>query len=188
MEEETPRTTIPVEGDVAKEASALAKSQSLSLIRFSSDALRLAVELFRRGIPPSRALEMFKLLELALAFDVVPVPLPLLELFAEKWGVCDDEEVAKMLKETGAKFGQLAATRLTFPELVQTAAQLFSLFPTARLSYTRRGDTWRIVFIAPGEKSAKCLTHFAQEAIRQWNCQPKIAMEKNIITAEISCG
>jgi len=188
MEEEAPRTTIPVEGDVAKEASTLAKSQRLSLIRFSSDALRLAVELFRRGISPSRGLEMFKLVELALAFDVVPVPLPLLELFAEKWGVCDDEDVAKMLRETGAKFGQLAAARLTFPELVQTAAQFFALFPTARLSFTRRGEAWRIVFIAPGEKTAKCLATFAEEAIRQWKCQPKIAVEKNVITAELTCG
>jgi len=188
MEEEAPRTTIPVEGDVAKEASALAKSQRLSLIRFSSDALRLAVELFRRGISPSRGLEMFKLVELALAFDVVPVPLPLLELFAEKWGVCEDEDVAKALREMGARFGQLAATRLTFPELVQTAAQFFALFPTARLSFTHRGDTWRMVFIAPGEKSAKCLATFAEEAIRQWKCQPKITTEKNVITAEITCG
>ncbi|ABO08929.1 hypothetical protein [Pyrobaculum calidifontis] len=188
MEEETPRTTIPVEGDVAKEASALAKSQRLSLIRFSSDALRLAVELFRRGISPSRGLEMFRLVELALAFDVVPVPLPLLELFAEKWGVCEDGDVAKALREMGARFGQLASARFTFPELVQTAAQFFALFPTARLSFTRRGETWRIVFIAPGEKSAKCLATFAEEAIRQWKCQPKIAVEKNVITAEITCG
>ena len=188
MEEETPRTTIPVEGDVAKEASALAKSQRLSLIRFSSDTLRLAVELFRRGISPSRGLEMFRLVELALAFDVVPVPLPLLELFAEKWGVCEDGDVAKALREMGARFGQLASARFTFPELVQTAAQFFALFPTARLSFTRRGETWRIVFIAPGEKSAKCLATFAEEAIRQWKCQPKIAVEKNVIAAEISCG
>jgi len=188
MHEKARRTTVPVEADAAREFSEMAKIHGYSVVRLASDALRLAVELFRRGISPSRGLEMFKLLELAIAFDVVPVPLPLLELFAEKWGVCDDEEVAKALREVGAKFGQLAATRLTFPELVQTAAQLFALFPTARLSYTRRGGAWRIVFIAPGEKSAKCLAYFAEEAIRQWKCQPKIAMEKNVITAEIECN
>jgi len=188
MGEGTPRTTVPVEDDVAKEASALAKSRRLSLTRLSSDALRLAVELFRRGISPSRGLEMFRLMELALVFDIVPVPLPLLELFAEKWGVCEDEDVVKMLKETGAKFGQLVSAHFSFPELVQTVAQLFSFFPTARLSFTRRGEMWRIVFIAPGEKSVKCLTNFAEEAIRQWKCRPKITSEKNIITAEISCG
>jgi len=182
------RTTVPVEADAAREFSEIAKIQGYSVVRLASDSLRLAVELFRRGISPSRGLEMFRLVELALAFDVVPVPLPLLELFAEKWGVCEDGDVAKALREMGARFGQLASARLTFPELVQTAAQLFALFPTARLSFTRRGETWRIVFIAPGEKSAKCLATFAEEAIRQWKCQPKITTEKNVITAEIECN
>jgi hypothetical protein len=59
-------------------------------VKFVSDSLRLAVELLRRGITPTKALEMFKLTEKILTFDVVPVPLSYLELIAKKWNICED--------------------------------------------------------------------------------------------------
>jgi hypothetical protein len=47
-----------------------------------------------------------------------------------------------------------------------TASQFFSMLPVARLSFSRSGNTWRIVFTATGGLSVKCLGYFAEEAIR----------------------
>lgn len=62
------RTTVPVDSDVAKEVSTMAKSQGFSVVKLASDSLKLAVELLRRGITPSKALEMFKLMEKVISF------------------------------------------------------------------------------------------------------------------------
>ncbi|MEM0462633.1 MAG: hypothetical protein QXJ71_10120 [Pyrobaculum sp.] len=182
------RTTVPVESEVAKEASSVAKAQGYSVVKLASDALKLAVELLRRGITPGKAIEMFRLLEKALAFDVVPVPLSYLELVAKKWKTCEDEEVIAFLKETGAKFGKIAVQDFrSFGEFMAVASQFFSLLPVSRLSFSRSGNTWRIVFAATGEMSVKCLGYFAEEAIRQFGCTVKTTYESNVIVAEVSC-
>jgi hypothetical protein len=108
MKRNVSKTTVPVDSEVAKEVSSAAKSQGFSVVKFVSDSLRLAVELLRRGITPTKALEMFRLTEKILAFDVVPVPLSYLELIA-KWNICDDQEVERLLQETGEKFGKVVA-------------------------------------------------------------------------------
>jgi hypothetical protein len=99
------KTTVPVDSEVAKEVSSVAKSQGFSVAKFVSDSLKLAVELLKRGITPTKALEMLRLTEKILAFDIVPVPLAYLELIAKKWNTCDDQEVEHLLRETGEKFG-----------------------------------------------------------------------------------
>jgi hypothetical protein len=55
------KTTVPVDSEVAKEVSSVAKS--FSVAKFASDSLKLAVELLRRDITPTKALEMFRLTE-----------------------------------------------------------------------------------------------------------------------------
>jgi hypothetical protein len=68
-----------------------------------------------------------------------------------------------------------------------TASQFFSMLPVARLSFSRSGNTWRIVFTAAGELSVKCLGYFAEEAIRQFGCSVKIDYQVNTIVAEVMC-
>jgi len=182
------KTTIAVDSDVARELSSAAKSQGFSVVRLASDSLKLAVELLRRGITPTKALEMFRLTEKILAFDVVPVPLSYLELVAKKWKMCEDQEVEQFLRETGEKFGKvIAAEYRTFGEFMATASQFFPMLPVARLSFTRSGNTWRIVFTAAGGLSLKCLGYFAEEAIKQFGCSVKTSYEGNIIVAEVTC-
>ncbi|MEM0370551.1 MAG: hypothetical protein QXU58_04115, partial [Pyrobaculum sp.] len=57
------RSTLPVDGEVAREVSNLAKSQGFSVVRLTSDALKLTIELLKKGITPTRALEIFRLVE-----------------------------------------------------------------------------------------------------------------------------
>lgn len=182
------RTTVPVDSDVAKEVSTMAKSQGFSVVKLASDSLKLAVELLRRGITPSKALDMFKLMEKVLAFDVVPVPLSFLELVARKWKVCEDEEIEKFLRETGEKFGKVVASEFrSFSEFMAVVSQFFSMLPVARLSFSKSGNTWRIVFTTTGEMSVKFLGFFAEEAIRQFGCSVKTIYEGNTVTAEVTC-
>jgi hypothetical protein len=151
MKRNVSKTTVPVDSEVAKEVSSVAKAQGFSVVKLASDSLKLAVELLRRGITPTKALEMFGLTEKILAFDVVPVPLSYLELMARKWKTCEDQEVEQFLRETGEKFGKVVAAEYrTFGEFMATASQFFSMFPVARLSFSRSGNTWRIVFTATG--------------------------------------
>lgn len=182
------RTTVPVDSDVAKEVSTMAKSQGFSVVKLASDSLKLAVELLRRGITPSKALEMFKLMEKVLAFDVVPVPLSFLELVARKWKVCEDEEIEKFLRETGEKFGKVVASEFrSFSEFMAVVSQFFSMLPVARLSFSKSGNTWRIVFTTTGEMSVKFLGFFAEEVIKQFGCSVKTIYEGNTVTAEVTC-
>jgi hypothetical protein len=182
------KTTVPVDADVAKEVSSLAKSQGFSVVKLASDSLKLAAELLRRGITPTRAVEMFRLTEKILAFDVVPVPLSYLELLAKKWNVCEDEEVKRFLREVGEKFGKVVAAEYkTFGEFMAVASHFFSMLPVARLSFSRSGNTWRIVFTATGEFSVKCLAYFAEEAIKQFGCTVKTSFEGNVIIGEVTC-
>lgn len=67
------KTTVPVEGDVAREISQLAKSQGFSISRLVTDSLKLSAEMLRRGITPTRALQMFRLFEKIMAFDVAAI-------------------------------------------------------------------------------------------------------------------
>lgn len=188
MKRKVSKTTVPVDSEVAKEVSSVAKSQGFSVVKLVSDSLKLAVELLRRGITPTKALEMFRLTEKILAFDVVPVPLSYLELVAKKWKMCEDQEVEQFLRETGEKFGKvIAAEYRTFGEFMAAASQFFSMLPVARLSFTRSGNTWRIVFTAAGGLSLKCLGYFAEEAIKQFGCSVKTSYEGNIIVAEVTC-
>ncbi len=188
MKRNVSKTTVPVDSEVAKEVSSVAKSQGFSVVKLASDSLKLAVELLRRGITPTKALEMFRLTEKILAFDAVPVPLSYLELVARKWNMCDDQEVEQFLRETGEKFGKIiAADYRTFGELMATASQFFSMLPVARLSFSRSGNAWRIVFTAAGELSLKCLSYFAEEAIKQFGCSVKTSYEGHIIVAEVTC-
>ena len=182
------KTTVPIDSEVAKEVSSVAKSQGFSVAKFVSDSLKLAVELLRRGITPTKALEMLRLTETILAFDIVPVPLAYLELIAKKWNTCNDQEVERFLRETGEKFGKVVAAEFrSFNELMATASQFFSMLPVARLSFSRSGNTWRIVFTAAGELSVKCLGYFAEEAIRQFGCSVKTDYRGNTIVAEVTC-
>ncbi|MEM4651268.1 MAG: hypothetical protein QW086_05515 [Pyrobaculum sp.] len=188
MKRNVSKTTVPVDSEVAKEVSSVAKTQGFSVVKLASDSLKLAVELLRRGITPTKALEMFRLAEKILAFDVVPVPLSYLELVARKWKTCEDQEVEQFLRETGEKFGKVVAAEYrTFGEFMATASQFFSMFPVARLSFSRSGNTWRIVFTSTGELSVKCLGYFAEEAIKQFGCSVKTSYEGNIIIAELTC-
>ena len=182
------RSTVPVEGDVAKELSTVAKSQGFSVLRLASDSLRLALELLKRGITPTRALEMWRLTEKIAAFDAVPVPLSYLELVAKKWGVCEDPEVEAFLREVGAKFGKTVAGEFkSFGEFMSVATQFLSMLPVARLSLSRGGNTWRIVFTSAGSFSVKCLGYFAEEAVKQFGCVVKISYGDSTITAEVTC-
>lgn len=182
------RSTLPVEGEVAKEVSNVAKSQGFSVVRLTSDSLKLALELLRRGITPTKALEIFRLVEKVVAFDAVPVPLSYLELAAKKWGICNDEEIEKFLRETGEKFGKIMAEEFrTFGELMSTVTQLLSMFPVARVMYSRSGNVWRIAFTSVGGNSVRCLGVFAEEAIKQFGCSVKTTYEGNTITAEVIC-
>lgn len=182
------RTTVPVESEVAKEISAVAKAQGFSVLRLVSDSLKLAVELLKRGITPTRAVEMFRLMEKVLAFDVVPVPLSYLELLAKKWNTCDDGEVKRYLREVGEKFGKVLTSEFrTFGELMQVAAQFFSLLPVARVNFSKTGNTWRIVFVSAGETSVKCLGYFAEEAVKQFGCAVRVEYSGNTIVAEVTC-
>jgi hypothetical protein len=188
MKRDVSKTTVPVDSEVAKEVSSVAKSQGFSVAKLASDSLKLAVELLRRGITPTKALEMFKLMEKVLAFDAVPVPLSYLELMAKKWNMCEDQEVERFLRETGEKFGKvLAAEFRSFNEVMSVASQLFSMVPVARLSFSRSGNTWRIVFMATGELSVKCLGYFAEEAMRQFGCSVKTNYQRNTVIAEVAC-
>jgi hypothetical protein len=188
MKRDVSKTTVPVDSEVAREVSSMAKTQGFSVVKLASDSLKLAVELLRRGITPTKALEMFRLTEKILAFDVVPVPLSYLELVARKWKTCEDQEVEQFLRETGEKFGKVVTAEYrTFGEFMATASQFFSMFPVARLSFSKSGNTWRIVFTATGELSAKCLGYFAEEAIKQFGCSVKTSYEGNIIIAEVTC-
>jgi len=188
MKRNVSKTTVPVDSDVAKEVSSVAKSQGFSVVKLASDSLKLAVELLRRGITPAKALEMFKLTEKILAFDVVPVPLSYHELVARKWNTCEDQEVQRFLREIGEKFGKVVAAEYrTFGELMATASQFFSMLPVARLSFSRSGNTWRILFTAVGELSVRCLSVFAEEAIKQFGCSVKMSYEGSVIAAEVTC-
>ncbi|MEL9991363.1 MAG: hypothetical protein QXP98_07755 [Thermoproteus sp.] len=182
------KTTIPVEKDVAQEFSQLAKSQGFSVVRLATDALKLTTELLKRGISPAAIIDIVKLFEKVMAFDAVPVPLSFLELLAEKWGVCDDENVEKTLREMGQKFGTILVEEFrTFGELLQVVSQISLLMPTARLSYVKSGNLWRIVFIPAGERSAKCFVYFAEESIKQFKCRTKIEYLSTHIVAEVMC-
>jgi len=188
MKRTVSKTTVPVDSDVAKEVSSVAKTQGFSVVKLVSDSLKLAVELLRRGITPAKALEMFKLFEKVLAFDVVPVPLSYLELVARKWKVCEHQEMERFLREIGEKFGKIVAAEYrTFGELMAVASQFFSMLPVARLSFNRSGNVWRIVFTTTGELSVRCLGYFAEEAIKQFGCSVKTSYEGNIIVAEVTC-
>jgi hypothetical protein len=188
MKKNVSKTTVPVDSEVAKEVSSAAKSQGFSVVKFVSDSLRLAVELLRRGITPTKALEMFRLTEKILAFDIVPVPLSYLEFIAKKWNICEDQEVEHFLREIGEKFGKVVASEFrSFNEVVTVASQFFSMLPVARLSFSRSGNTWRIVFTATGELSVRCLGYFAEEAIRQFGCSVKTDYQGNTIVAEVTC-
>jgi len=183
-----PKTTVPVDSEVAREVSSAAKSQGFSVAELVSDSLKLAVELLRRGITPTKALEMFRLMEKVLALDIVPVPLSYLELVAKKWNICEDQEVERFLRETGEKFGKVVAAEFrSFNEVMSTASQFFSMLPVARLSFSRSGNTWRIVFTASGELSLKCFGYFAEEAIRQFGCSVKANYRGNTAIAEVTC-
>jgi len=188
MKRNVSKTTVPVDSEVAKEVSSAAKSQGFSVAKFVSDSLRLAVELLRRGITPTKALEMFRLTEKVLAFDVVPVPLSYLELIAKRWNICEDQEVERFLRETGEKFGKVVVAEFrSFNELMAVASQFFSMLPAARLSFSRSGNTWRIVFTATGGLSVKCLSYFTEEAIKQFGCSAKTDYQGNTIVAEVTC-
>ncbi|MEM1926050.1 MAG: hypothetical protein QXR64_03245 [Pyrobaculum sp.] len=182
------RSTLPVDGEVAREVSNLAKSQGFSVVRLTSDALKLTIELLKKGITPTRALEIFRLVEKVVALDAVPVPLSYLELAAKKWGICNDVEIENFLRETGEKFGKVIADEFkTFGEFMATVTQLLSMFPVARVMYSKSGDVWRIAFTSVGSHSLRCLGIFAESAIRQYGCEVKTTYEENVITAEIVC-
>ncbi|CCC81823.1 hypothetical protein [Thermoproteus tenax] len=181
------KSTVPVEGDVAREVASLARSHGLSVIRLATDSLKLAAEMLKRGITPSNALEMYKLLEKVMAFDAVPVPLSLMELLAKRWNICDDPEVENFLRETGEKFGKTLLSEFkTFGELVRTASLFLAQFPTARFTINRAGGVWKIYFAPAGPLSAKCLVHFAEGMIRQFGCNAKFTAD-SIITVEVEC-
>lgn len=183
------RTTVPVDSEVAREISSIAKTQGYSMVSLVSDALKLAAELLKRGITPGKALEMFRLFTITLAFDVVPTPLSYLELIAKKWNICEDEEVISFLKEIGQKFGKIISNEFkNFNEFINIASLFFSMVPVSRLSFSRSGNTWRLVFTSTGKQSAECLRYFAEEAIRQFNCRIKTTSSGNVIVAEIVCN
>ena len=104
------------------------------------------------------------------------------------WKMCEDQEVEQFLRETGEKFGKVVAAEYrTFGEFMATASQFFSMCPAARLSFSKSGNTWRIVFTATGELSVKCLGYFAEETIKQFGCSVKASYEGSIIIAEVTC-
>lgn len=181
------RSTVPVEGDVAREVASLAKSHGFSIIRLATDALRLAAEMLKRGVTPANALEMYKLFEKIIAFDVVPVPLSFFELLAKKWDICNDPETESYLRETGEKFAKTLLSEFkTFGELIRAASLLFAQFPTARFNISKAGNIWKIYFAPAGPLSAKCLVYFAEGVIRQFGCTAKITLN-SVITAEVEC-
>ncbi|MEM1519780.1 MAG: hypothetical protein QXF78_06105 [Pyrobaculum sp.] len=107
----------------------------------------------------------------------------------ESWGwLCNDVEIESFLRETGEKFGKVIADEFkTFGEFMATVTQLLSMFPVARVMYSKSGDMWRIAFTSVGSHSLRCLGIFAESAIRQYGCEVKTTYEENVITAEIVC-
>ncbi|ABL87346.1 conserved hypothetical protein [Pyrobaculum islandicum DSM 4184] len=181
------RSTVPVEGDVAREVASLAKSHGFSVVRLATDSLKLAIELMKRGVTPVNALEMYKLLEKIIAFDVVPVPLSFLELLAKKWDICNNPEIEHYLKEIGEKFGKTLLSEFkNFNEFVRVASLLFAQFPTTRFTINKTGNVWRIYFAPAGPLSARCLARFAEEVIKQFGCVTKTQYNP-VIAAEVEC-
>ncbi len=182
------RTTVPVDWDAARSLAAEAKAQGFSVFRLVSDSVRLAVELLRRGVSPSHALELLRLAEILLRLDAVPVPLAYLELVARKWGVCDDPEVVNLLRNVGGLFGDHAASGYgSLERLLGVLGSALPLFPGAKLSFGRVGDAWRLVLTYGGSASGKCLAHIVEEAIRRFGCSPNVRLEGSALLAEATC-
>ncbi|MFN7106388.1 MAG: hypothetical protein ACK4M3_07400 [Pyrobaculum sp.] len=181
-------STLPVDRDTAREVYQMAKSRGILTIRFVSEALKLALDLYRRDITPALAREMYLLLEKTLAYDTVAVPLQVLELMAAKYGVCNDEEIERYLRDVGERFGRdMAAAFRNFGDFLVVAAHVFAILPPARISYSKKGDSWVVVFTSPAVHSLKCLQYFAEEVIRQFGCRNMFTQVENSITAYIEC-
>ncbi|MFN3805016.1 MAG: hypothetical protein ACK4SY_08160 [Pyrobaculum sp.] len=181
-------STLPVDRDVAREVYHMAKSRGFLTIKFVSDALKLAIDLYRRDITPSLAREMYLLFEKTLAFDTVPVPLQVLELMAANYGVCDDKEIEKYLRDVGKRFGvEMAASFKNLNEFLDVVSHIFAVLPPARISFSRKDNTYVVVFTAPAVHALKCLQHFAEEVLHQFGCSSKFTQMDNTIVAHIEC-
>ncbi len=182
------RTTVPVDLDAARSLAAAARTQGFSVLRLASDSVRLTVELLRHGVTPSNALELLRLVEILLRLDAVPVPLAYLELVARRWGVCDDPEVVDLLRNVGGLFGDhVAAGYGSLERLLGVLGAALPLFPGAKLSFGKAGDTWRLVLTYGGSASGKCLAYIVEEAMRRLGCNANIRLEGNALLAEATC-
>lgn len=181
------KTTLPVNSAVAKEFISLARSRGYSVILLTTESLKLASELLKRGVSPGEALELYKLFERTLAFDVVPVPFVLLEYVAEKWNICEDPWVERYVRELGVKFGKSISGDLKIEEFVKALAAAFRFLPTARFDFSKSRNKLNLVFILPGRRSVKCWLSFTEAALAQFNCGVKTSVEGATVLMEVVC-
>jgi hypothetical protein len=56
----------------------------------------------------------------------------------------------RLLREAGENSKSLRPSFRSFNEVMAVASQFFSMLPVAKLSFSRCGNMWRIVFTATG--------------------------------------
>ncbi|CCC81917.1 hypothetical protein [Thermoproteus tenax] len=183
------KTSLPVDKDIAEEVSAAAKAQGLQESKVVSDSLKLAMALLRRGVTPTKALDLYKFFELLLAFDIIPAPLALLQTLAHKWNICEDRDVQEVLRDSGRKFGRLAASVYgSFSEAVSTAVVFFSYLPAVKITASRSDQEWRIAFTAPGEGLEKCFYYFVEEAAGEFGCRAEVKAAGLAVEVKARCN
>jgi len=185
------RSTLSVNGELAKELLVLARERNMTLFSLTNQILETAILLMRSGVEFQDFKNLVSVLKILRDVDAVVIPSDFLDKLIADLYKSNQKEVQGAFKQLGmdlAEYLKLEAPDIM--KLISLAQTLSRLFPLKRVNLKRLNDsTYELSAVGVGGRleSTTCVYHFVEGVLERYGYAVRDkTISRSLITVRFS--
>ncbi len=169
------RSTLSVNGEIAKELLALAKERNMTLFALTNQILETAILLMKMGVDFQALRNLVSVLKILRDVDAVVIPSDFLDKLIYELYKNNQKEILNSFKQLGmelAEYFKLEA--MDIEKLVSLAQTLSTLLPLKRVSLRRLNHTtYELSAVGVGGRleSTYCVYYFLEGVLEKYGLE-----------------
>jgi hypothetical protein len=169
------RSTLSVNGELAKELLALARERRMTLFSLTNHILDNSIALMKMGFDVQNLRDLISILRILKDLDVAVIPSEFLDRLLVKLYKQDPEEILKSFKQVGLEMADyLKLEAPTIERLMSLAQMLTVLFPLKRVNFRRLNhNAYELSAVGVGGtlESTQCVYSFVEGVLERYNME-----------------
>lgn len=185
------RSTLSVNGEIAKELLALARERNMTLFALTNQILETAILLMKVGIDFQGLRNFVSVMKILKDVDAVVIPSDFLDKLIAELYKNNQKELLNSFKQLGTELAEyLKLEAPNIEKLISLAQTLSTLFPLKRINLRRLNHTtYELSAVGVGgrQESTLCVYYFVEGVLEKYGLEiQEKTIGKGLITVRFS--